>query len=146
MTNQTINNIKNSDPMKLLEWLEENYTHRLPVGIQNANDLNEAGKMLGKLSNEYAYIMALQVHVNLLARLAKAECPPKPKASDTHLLEDYQKKKNEYDAMMMRKNILESFCEILKSQYSAVSRMIAVYQQEQNELYMTDSRKQREGR
>ena len=140
MTDQTINNIKDSDPMELLEWLEKNYTHRLPVGIQNAQDLNEAGKMLGRLSNEYSYIMTLQVHVGLLAKLAKAECIPKPKLSDKELMNMYVSKKEAYDTMMMRKNVLESFSEILKSQYNAMSRMIAVYQQEQNELNMSEVR------
>lgn len=140
MTDQTINNIRNSDPLELLEWLEKNYTHRLPAGIQSVKDLSEAGKMLGQLSNEYSYIMALHVHIGLLAKLAKADCPTKPKLSETQLMEDYLAKKDEYDAMMMRKNILESFAEILKSQYSAVSRMISVYQQEQSEIHMSDIR------
>lgn len=136
MIRPTINNIVNSDPFELLEWAKESFTHEVPSGVNSVSDMNRIGMLLGVLTNEYSYLVSLTTELALYSKMAKLNVPTKPKNADD--MPYYIEKKEEAEIMEQRKKVVECFANMLKQQYNAVSRMLTVYTQSQEELKMTD--------
>lgn len=136
MIRPTINNIVNSDPFELLEWAKESFTHEVPSGINGVSDMGRVGTLLGTLTNEYSYLVSLTTELALYSKMAKLNVPTKPKNADD--MPYYIEKKEEAEIMEQRKKVVECFANMLKQQYNAVSRMLTVYSQTQEELKMTD--------
>lgn len=141
MIRPTINNIVNSDPFELLEWAKESFTHEVPSGVNSVSDMNRIGMLLGVLTNEYSYLVSLTTELGLYSKMAKMSVPIKPKGGDTEEMANYIKKKEEAEIMEQRKKVISCFADILKQQYNAVSRMLTVYTQSQEELKMTDCKR-----
>lgn len=139
MIRPTINNIVNSDPFELLEWAKESFTHEVPSGVNSVSDMNRIGMLLGVLTNEYSYLVSLTTELGLYSKMAKLNVPAKPKNADD--MPYYIEKKEEAEIMEQRKKVIECFANMLKQQYNAVSRMLTVYSQTQEELKMTDYKK-----
>lgn len=139
MIRPTINNIVNSDPFELLEWAKENFSYEVPSGINSVSDMGRVGTLLGTLTNEYSYLVSLTTELVLYSKMAKLNVPTKPKNADDMLY--YIEKKEEAEIMEQRKKVVECFANMLKQQYNAVSRMLTVYSQTQEELKMTDYKK-----
>lgn len=139
MIRPTINNIVNSDPFELLEWAKENFSCEVPSGINSVSDMGRVGTLLGTLTNEYSYLVSLTTELALYSKMAKLNVPTKPKNADD--MPYYIEKKEEAEIMEQRKKVIECFANMLKQQYNAVSRMLTVYSQTQEELKMTDYKK-----
>lgn len=138
MIRPTINNIINSDPFELLDWAKENFSYEVPSGINSVSDMGRVGTLLGTLTNEYSYLVSLTTELGFYSKMAKMNVPIKPKGGDTEEMANYIKKKKEAEIMEQRKKVISCFADILKQQYNAVSRMLTVYTQSQEELKMTD--------
>lgn len=138
MIRPSINNIINSDPFELLDWAKENFSYEVPSGINSVSDMGRVGTLLGTLTNEYSYLVSLTTELALHSKMAKMSVPIKPKGGDTEEVANYIKKKEEAEIMEQRKKVISCFADILKQQYNAVSRMLTVYTQSQEELKMTD--------
>lgn len=139
MIRPTINNIINSDPFELLDWAKENFSYEVPSGINSVSDMGRVGTLLGTLTNEYSYLVSLTTELGLYSKMAKLNVPTKPKNADD--MPYYIEKKEEAEIMEQRKKVIECFANMLKQQYNAVSRMLTVYSQTQEELKMTDYKK-----
>lgn len=139
MIRPTINNIINSDPFELLDWAKENFSYKVPSGINSVSDMGRVGTLLGTLTNEYSYLVSLTTELALYSKMAKLNVPTKPKNADD--MPYYIEKKEEAEIMEQRKKVIECFANMLKQQYNAVSRMLTVYSQTQEELKMTDYKK-----
>lgn len=139
MIRPTINNIVNSDPFELLEWAKENFSYEVPPGINSVSDMGRVGTLLGTLTNEYSYLVSLTTELALYSKMAKLNVPTKPKNADD--MPYYIEKKEEAEIMEQRKKVIECFANMLKQQYNAVSRMLTVYSQTQEELKMADYKK-----
>lgn len=139
MIRPTINNIVNSDPFELLDWAKENFSYEVPSGINSVSDMGRVGTLLGALTNEYSYLVSLTTELALYSKMAKLNVPTKPKNADD--MPYYIEKKEEAEIMEQRKKVIECFANMLKQQYNAVSRMLTVYSQTQEELKMTDYKK-----
>lgn len=139
MIRPTINNIVNSDPFELLDWAKENFSYEVPSGINSVSDMGRVGTLLGMLTNEYSYLISLTTELALYSKMAKLNVPTKPKNADD--MPYYIEKKEEAEIMEQRKKVIECFANMLKQQYNAVSRMLTVYSQTQEELKMTDYKK-----
>lgn len=139
MIRPTINNIVNSDPFELLEWAKESFSYEVPSGINSVSDMGRVGTLLGTLTNEYSYLVSLTTELALHSKMAKLNVPTKPKNADD--MPYYIEKKEEAEIMEQRKKVIECFANMLKQQYNAVSRMLTVYSQTQEELKMTDYKK-----
>lgn len=139
MIRPSINNIINSDPFELLDWAKENFSYEVPSGINSISDMGRVGTLLGMLTNEYSYLISLTTELALYSKMAKLNVPTKPKNADD--MPYYIEKKEEAEIMEQRKKVIECFANMLKQQYNAVSRMLTVYSQTQEELKMTDYKK-----
>lgn len=113
-------NVLSFEPSELLLWLRENCSHEIPEKINTAQDLIEAGELISKLTSTYSYIMSLFLYAKIAVRDAK-----KNKLS-----------KEEINDCIDRRDILDSFANTVKLQYTAVSRMITVKKQVDDELKM----------
>ena len=139
MIRPSINNIINSDPFELLDWAKESFSYEVPSGINSVSDMGRVGTLLGMLTNEYSYLISLTTELALYSKMAKLNVPTKPKNADD--MPYYIEKKEEAEIMEQRKKVIECFANMLKQQYNAVSRMLTVYSQTQEELKMTDYKK-----
>ncbi len=115
--------MKGMDPEELNSDLIEEYVHEIPINIESVDDMARAGRLMGILTNNYSYMLATLNTFKIWVKIAK-------KAED----------KSEYEKMVMRRDSVEAIVDILKQQYSAVSRLISVKQEINNELRMTDGR------
>ena len=54
----TPDTMKNMDPEELNADLIEEYVHEIPVSIETIEDMTKAGRLMGILTNNYAYLLA----------------------------------------------------------------------------------------
>lgn len=118
--NNTNNDIFNMNALELAKWLNKNYMEEIPTHLENAEDLKKAGVLLGKLTNIYSYIMSMLTYAQL-------EVKEKKKISA---------KKEEINECISRRDVLNNFSLIIKMQYTAISRMITVKKQVDDEFKM----------
>ena len=130
----------NMDPMDLLNFLEDSFTYEIPVGIDSEMAMRKAGNMLGTLTNAYSYLASLGAFFTVYTKAAKAKMPSKPKTKEADLICIYEKAKTEYETMNLRKFLVDQYAEIIKQEYTSVSRMITVKIEADRELRMSESR------
>lgn len=118
--NYNINTILAMQPEALAIWLDKNFLDTIPTGIETTDDLRRAGELLGKLANIYSYIMSITTFAKLAVREAKRRGDSKDDINDC----------------IARRDVLDSFTEVIKTQYNAVSRMITVKKQVDEEIKM----------
>lgn len=115
-----ISNVLSMEPEKLAIWLNENYSFQIPVVIETADDLRSAGRLMGNLTNTYSYIMSISTFAGLAVREAKRN----------------KLDKSVIDDCIARRDLIKDFADTIKFQYNAVSRMITVKQNIDEELKM----------
>ena len=108
------------NPMELGTWLAKNYLFQIPVSINTVDDLKIAGELLGRLTNSYSYINTASTFANMAVRDAKRK----------------KLDKQNIDDCISRRDLLETFADTIKAQYNAVSRMITVKKQMDDEMRM----------
>lgn len=106
----------------LMKWLDKKFYINVPAGLETITDMQQAGKLLGKLSNDYAYLAMLLSYAKTFVRAEKR------KGKDF---------KATYEDMIDKRDIIDEMTSVVKMQYQAISRMITVKQQIQEELNMT---------
>lgn len=100
----------------------------IPEGINSEEDVVQLERLLGRLPNDYAYVIELLSHARYYVRYLKRK-----------------KLKEEYEDMMDKRDALESIANALKLQYQGVSRMITTYEQRREENNMYEYRKDPRG-
>lgn len=115
--------VQNADPSVLAAELKNSFTTRMPEKIETPDEMYAAQRTLSRLASQYSFLTATNVEIKGLKRRMKRE-----KAD-----------KEEIDKMMEREELLTAYCEIVKMNYQAISRMISVRQQVYEELKMTGS-------
>lgn len=123
-----INNeaISRTDPVELLQFLAEEYLLQLPEGICSDYDLEQAGVLIGQISNKRSYLNSLVAFLKLKTKLEKL------KGKDNS---------EEYQLMMCRRDAAMDIYNIIDQQYEGLSRMITVYIEEMKELlYLSDKK------
>ena len=113
-------NVLSMKPKELAIWLEENYACDIPTIIETLDDLKNAGILLGKLTNIYSFIMSMATFAKLSVRDSK-------RAGLT---------KDEINDCIDRRDILDNYAATVKMQYTAISRMITVKKQIDEEMKM----------
>ena len=119
-----ITEILSEDPFTLLELLRAEYDYEIPETLETIDDLKKAGVLIGKLANTYSYMAQLSSYAKIAVRNAKKE----------------KKDKNEIDDAIDRKTVIDTFAGSIEMKYKAVSRMLTIKQQINEELRMTDGR------
>ena len=113
-------NILSLEPGELLIWLEQNFHDDIPTEISTKEDLKRAGELLGKTTNIYSYLSSLTLYAKLKVREAKRD----------------KLDKDEIDKCIDRRDIIAQYADTLKFQYNAISRMITVKKQIDDEARM----------
>lgn len=113
-------NILSLEPDDLLQWLNDKFLEDIPVSITNVEDLKKAGLLLGQLTNIYSYLVSMSLFAKLKVREVKRN----------------KESKDIIDKAVDRKEIINSFAETIKCKYNAVSRMVTVKKQIDEEMKM----------
>ncbi len=113
-------NILTLEPADLLIWLNDNFLENIPTSITNIDDLKRSGELLGKLTNIYSYLLSLSLFAKLKVREAKKD----------------KTNKEEIDKAIDRRDIISTYADTIKCQYNAVSRMVTVKKQIDDEIKM----------
>ena len=108
------------DPKSLMIWLESNFSCDIPTTIETVDDLKNAGMLLGKLTNIYSYLMSMSTFAKLSVRESKKS----------------GLSKDDINECIDRRDILDSYAATIKMQYTAISRMITVKKQIDEEMKM----------
>lgn len=111
------------EPKSLMNWLVENFKTEIPIQLDTVQDMETAGRLLGKLTNQYAYLVSLATYAKLAVREEKRKGASNKVASDN---------------MIDRRDAIQNMADIIKMQYQAVSRMITVKKEINAELHMSD--------
>lgn len=119
-SNSQFDSILSLAPEDLLSWLQDNFMEDIPTSVTSVEELKKAGEMLGKLTNIYSYLVSMSLFAKLKIREAR-------KNKDD---------KEEIDKCVDRKEIISSFADTIKCQYNAISRMITVKKQIDDEMKM----------
>lgn len=96
----------------------------IPMSIESVEDMAEAGHLLGRYASWYSYLTGMALAAKLRKRALKQEKADKKAVEDA----------------LSREEIFTSYADIVKSAYSAISRMFTIKQEINNELKMTDGR------
>ena len=116
----TYSQIFQMDPCELNLWLVETFPCEIPTCIDSVEAFTKAGNLLGDLTNKYTYLASTLSFLKIETKNEKR----KGKGQDA-------------DDMMLRRDAFQNMTDIIKQQYNAVSRIITVKQEINNELKMT---------
>lgn len=123
MQEVTYDNVIRCSNDELLEALGRDYFIPIPIRIDSAQDMLSAGPLLGKITNNYSYLMALYAQVDAQTRVLKKD----------------KTKKDEYSDLVGKRNTISAYIDILKQSYAALSREISVRQAALKEIEMSKS-------
>ena len=98
----------------------------MPDHIDSIEDMNNASKLLLKLSSNYSYICPLQSHAKIATRIAKRN---KSKDDPDSTID--------YEDMVDKKEIIDNVADCIKQEYNAISRAVTIKIESNRELQMT---------
>lgn len=119
----SIKNILEMDVFELIEYINHDFYVTLPENIISIEDMQDASKMLAKLINSYTFLSNMAEYTKILVRQNKGKI-----------------EKDELNMLIGKRDVLVQAVDTVKMQYSALSRMITVKQEINNELKMSDVR------
>jgi hypothetical protein len=120
----TKNEMLEMDPAQLHEVVSQMVEFEMPDFISDIDHMRMAGELLGKLASMYSYLSSMA----LLAKIKKKEL--KAEKADKKLIDD----------ALSREEIFSGFAENVRLSYNAISRMITVKQQINEEMKLGESR------
>ena len=107
-------------PMELLEYMQAHYMLDLPAQMDDIDTMNHVSELLSVTTSNYAFLTNLTMLAKLKKREAKRE----------------KKSKEECEDALSREEIISKFADISKAYYNALSRMLTVKQQINQEMKM----------
>lgn len=111
--------VLNMDPYEMIHWITEEFSIDIPPEITTIEDMDEAARLLLKISGMYSYLCTLLSY-------AKIETRNKKRSGD----------KIAYEDMVDRKEIIQNMVDVVKQQYAAVSRSVTIRMENNRELQM----------
>lgn len=111
--------ILHMEPTALANWLHEEFHVVLPQRINSHEAMEQASELLLRFTAQYAYLAELLSYAKIEVRKAKRELP-----------------KEEWENMVDRKEAIERRLDIVKQEYTAVSRAITVKIDSDKEMFM----------
>ena len=117
--------ILSMDPLKLIDWIKEEFVVEIPAEINTTEDMENAAKLLLKLSSSYSFLSMALARAKRNVRVLKRE-----------------DKKTEAEDMIDRRDILHHMTEVVKQAYGAVSRSVTIKIENNRELQMSGYVKQ----
>ena len=125
----TPQNLFSCNNVDIINKLRDTVLENVPQGIKSNADLERMEYLLGKLSNDYVYLISMTNYARNYVRQLKRQG------------KDYQ---SEYEDMMDKRDSLESIASAVKLQYQAVSRMLSIKIELSDENNMYDYRKEKQ--
>ena len=122
--------ILNMSLMDLVADLNRRYCIQIPTEINSPEAMQNAGNLLGHLTNSYSYLMAVLALLKASTRDAKKKTGKGCSEQDKALYED----------LVGKRDAVADAVEMVKQEYNAVSRMITVKIEVNRELKMSDGR------
>ncbi|MGN0240932.1 MAG: hypothetical protein ACI4CS_04520 [Candidatus Weimeria sp.] len=117
----TFDTVLTVDVEELNMILARDYYTPIPVSIDSAGDMLDAGKLLARITNAYSYLCVLFARTDARVRILKKD----------------KDKKEEYTDLIGKRNALEAYVDILKQSYAGLSREIATRQEALREINMS---------
>lgn len=111
------------DVYEMIEYINHEFFIVLPDNILTIDDMQNVGSMLSKLINGYTFLSNLGEYAKILVRDKKGKIT-----------------KDELQTLMGKRDIILQAADTVKMQYNALSRMITVKQEINNELKMSEYR------
>lgn len=108
------------DVVELNEWLLITFACDVPTCIDSLDEFIRMGNLLGELTNKYTYLTSILSFLCIEVKIEKKK----------------NGKSKEADDMLMRRDSVQLVYNAVKQQYNAVSRIITVKQEINNELKM----------
>lgn len=109
----TVNNVTKLEPVVLYVSLAKLYDPvRLPQEVTNTDDMQNISKLISFCANSKSYLNSLSVYLDIATRLAKRKG---------------KEGKQIYDDMICRKNIVNSYADMIDNLSKAGSRMVTIY-------------------
>lgn len=120
----SIEDIFSMAPEELIQSVSEYFKVEIPPYVDSINDMERAGRLLGQCASNYSYLLNMAMAAKIRKR---------------HIKRDGGSKQDAEDALS-REEIFNTYAEIMKTSYNAISRMITVKQEINEELHFTDGR------
>lgn len=118
LSEYSVKEILAEDPYTLVTLFSQEYNFEIPEMIDSVDDLKNAGTIIGKLVSAYSYLVQLSVYAKIDVRNAKKNKEDKAKIDDA----------------IDRKAVIDAFVDSVDMKYKAVSRMLTIKQQINEEL------------
>ena len=106
-------------PEILLDWLTDSFLEEIPSEMTTAEDMDNAAKLMLKLSSSYSYLCALLSYAKFETRNVK-------RCGD----------KEDYEDMVDKKEAIQNILDAVKQQYNAISRVVTIRIENNRELQM----------
>ena len=116
------------EPLYLISWMERTFLEPIPSKIETMEDMAMAGQFMLRNTEGFTYIKELLSVAKIQTRQAK------------RLLDTDKKNaayKEDYEDMVNRRDAIETIADVLKQQYTAVSRGVTIHTENNRELQMT---------
>lgn len=120
VTYNTILEMSNED---LVKALAGDYYKPIPIDIDSADAMKEAGKRLAEITNQYAYLQVLLAEVKAVTRTLSIN----------------KEKREEYKDMVGKRDTIQAFVDILDQSYKGLSREISTRMAALKEINMSSS-------
>lgn len=120
----SIEEIFSMPPEDLIQIVAEYFQVEIPPYVDTIEDMEQAGRLLGQCASNYSYLLNMAMTAKIRKR---------------HIKRDGESKQSAEDALS-REEIFNTYAEIMKTAYNAISRMITIKQQINEELHFTDGR------
>lgn len=117
--NSNFDQVLSKQPIELLNWLLDEFSIDIPSIIVTTQDMENASKVLLRLSGAYSYLMALLSYAKIRTREVKRSS-----------------QKEKYEDMVDRRDVIENVKDVVKQNYTAVSRAATICIENNNELKM----------
>ena len=115
--------ILTEDNEKLNRLFAQYFYHPIPMNIETADQMMQAGQLLARITNSYSYLMVLFAEVDARVRTLKKD----------------KEKKEEYTDLVGKRNTIQAYIDILKQSYAGLSREISTRQEALREINMSRS-------
>lgn len=117
----TYNSICSESLEDVVQDLVAEFCVDIPTNVESYDEMAKAGNLLGELTNSYSYMVALLMMLK----------------AGTRSLKRNKEKKDEYEDMVGKRDAVSDTADMIKQQYNAISRMITVKKEMNDELKMT---------
>ncbi len=107
------------DIFELLDWLSQRFSVKLPNKVETAEQMNEASELLLKLTSYHSYLCELLSYAKVAVRYAKR---------------NYSK--TDWEDYVDKQNAIDRWLDIIKQQYTALSRAVTIRTENNKELFM----------